>query len=85
VDANQEIRWERSKIRSSSTDDVTFEEFKEAEERESISENPAEQNLPKCLTLTDHIIYNNGTIEDLEEQVLEYLSTQENQELQKIS
>ncbi|MDD3475014.1 MAG: nucleoside monophosphate kinase [Candidatus Dojkabacteria bacterium] len=43
VDANQEIRWERSKIRSSSTDDVTFEEFKEAEERESISENPAEK------------------------------------------
>ena len=69
--------WKRSRKRGSSTDNVDFEKFKKAEEKESISKNPAEQNLPKCLKLTDYIIYNNKNIEDLEKEVMKYISSLE--------
>ncbi len=69
VDANIELRYERAKSRASEKDFVTFEEFKIQEEKESQNLDPNAQNLPKCILLSDYKFDNNGSINDLHEQV----------------
>jgi dephospho-CoA kinase len=77
VDANPKIRYERIKERNSETDKVPYERFLEQERSESISEDPAKQNLPKCLELSDKIFINEGSIADLEYQIEQYLTNPE--------
>lgn len=56
--APQEERYRRVIERGSSTDKVTFEEFKELEEKESVSEDNDKQNLPKVVAQADYRIEN---------------------------
>jgi len=67
VDANQQMRYERIVKRGSETDNVTFEEFVAAEERESITgeKEPWRGNLPGCIAAADITVKNEGTLEEL--------------------
>jgi dephospho-CoA kinase len=69
VDADPRIRYERIVERGSETDAVSFEKFLFDEKRESVSDNPNVQNLPKCIALADVLLTNNGTFDDLYRQI----------------
>jgi len=69
VDADPERRYQRIRIRKSETDAVSFETFKENEERESVSTDPRVQNLPACIREADFVFLNNSSIEELIVQV----------------
>lgn len=69
ITANQKTRYDRIKTRGSEKDSVTFEEFQKQEEREMQSSDPNAQNLPKCIEMSDFIINNDGSIENLYEQI----------------
>ena len=69
VDAKQELRYSRIRSRASETDDVSFEQFKQNEQREMASEDPNRQNISRCISMADRIISNNGTIDDLKKEV----------------
>ena len=75
VDADLRMRYERIAGRGSETDHITFEQFVEQEQAESISDNPAEQNKVAVMKMADHITHNNGTIEELHQKVEQWLST----------
>ncbi len=69
VDADQAIRYERIKIRKSSTDDVSFETFKQNEHREFESTDPNKQNLKRCIELADFVLKNDGDLTQLYDQI----------------
>jgi len=69
IDADQKTRYERVKNRGTTKDSVTFEEFNIQEEKESKTTDPNAQNLPKCILMADYKFDNNGSIEDLYDQV----------------
>lgn len=52
------IRYERVTTRKSETDAVSYEEFLEGEKRESESEDPDVQNLPKVVQMADYVVDN---------------------------
>jgi dephospho-CoA kinase len=74
VDADPKIRYERIVARKSETDTIDFATFLKNEQRESVSSDPAVQNLQACIKLADIRFDNNGTIPELEQQVDHYLS-----------
>lgn len=65
TDADPKIRFERIRKRNSETDQVDNETFIENERREMSSSDPNHQNLQKCREMADFIILNNGTVEEL--------------------
>jgi dephospho-CoA kinase len=69
VDADPKLRYERIRQRGSSTDHVDFKTFMDNEKREMSTTDPNKQNLSKCITMADFVFYNNGTVEELYEQV----------------
>ena len=69
VDADPFVRYERIQLRKSETDSVSFETFKQNEQRESVSSDPGVQNLEACIEVADFVFQNNGTIEELYHQV----------------
>jgi dephospho-CoA kinase len=69
IDADPRIRYERLFARKSETDNITFEQFSEKEQRELQSDDPAKHNLLACRELADIKIMNNGTLEDLHQQL----------------
>ena len=69
VDADQRLRYERIHLRGSETDHVSFETFKANEEREMSNTDPAKQNLGACIKEADFVFMNDGTIEELHQQV----------------
>ena len=69
VDADRKTRYERSLRRNSETDNLSYKQFIQTEEREMTSKDEGKQNLRKCIEMTDIVILNNGTIEDLRKQV----------------
>ena len=69
VDADIEKRYKRINKRAIESDHVSFEKFVVDEKREMKSQNPAKQNLAKCISLADYIFTNNKKIVDLHEQV----------------
>lgn len=73
VDADQKLRYERIVRRGSSTDDISFEQFVRDEEREMKSDDPSKQNLSACVEVADFTLYNNGSLEELYEQIEEIL------------
>ena len=75
VDADQRVRYDRIYNRGSESDKVTFAEFVEQDEAESKSENTAEQNKVAVMQMADHVIANNGTLAELEQQVEQWLNT----------
>ncbi|MDR1181072.1 MAG: AAA family ATPase [Bacteroidales bacterium] len=74
VDANPEIRYKRIILRQSETDHVTFEEFLDNEQREMNSSDSNKQNLAQCIALADYLLYNNGTITELYNQLEKILT-----------
>jgi dephospho-CoA kinase len=66
VDASLETRYRRVHVRGSAKDDVSFEEFKEAQEREMGSENSNQQNLSEAMKRADVHLTNDGTVEEFE-------------------
>ena len=73
VDADPEARYGRITSRKSETDHVSYETFLENEHREMESLDPNAQNISKCIELADYHFSNNGTIEQLNQQVEEVL------------
>ncbi len=68
VDADSKLRYERIKLRKSSTDHVSNEVFQQNEKREFESNDPNKQNLKRCIELADFVLMNDGSIDDLTKQ-----------------
>ena len=73
IDADPKIRYSRILERKSETDTISFTTFVENEEREMTSGNPARQNIRECIRMADFVLTNNGSREELFEQVEEIL------------
>lgn len=71
VDADIKIRYQRILQRKSSTDNVSFETFRQNEEREMQSNDVNAQNLKSCIDKADILVDNSGTIEELKEKIEE--------------
>ena len=69
ADADPELRYQRILLRQSETDQVSRETFLENEEREMNTTDPNKQNLKKCIEMADFILLNNGTKNNLIQQV----------------
>jgi len=69
VDADPRIRYERIKLRNSETDQIDFDTFIANEEREMTTIDPNKQNLKKCLEMADFVLLNNGSRDDLFQEV----------------
>ncbi|MDR2512028.1 MAG: AAA family ATPase [Bacteroidales bacterium] len=70
VDADVKTRYERIKERKSATDNIDFDTFIANEQREMTTSDPNHQNLSECIKRANHIFFNNGSIEELQKQVL---------------
>ena len=66
VDAPAKERYRRITERNSETDNITFEEFIEDEEREMHSTDPNRQNIARCVEMADYVFSNDGRIEELQ-------------------
>ncbi len=69
VDAEPVLRYERAVARQSLKDVVTFEEWKAQELAESNQDDDTKQNIFGSLALADYMIINNGTLDELHQQV----------------
>lgn len=65
VDADPALRYDRIVMRNSETDRISYDTFIENEKREMQSNDPAKQNIGKCIAQADHIFYNNASVADL--------------------
>lgn len=80
VDANVKLRHERAVSRMSETDKIGFEDFVSQERREMHSEDPAKQNIGRCMEMADFIVINNGSLIELEKRVGEVFDEIKNKE-----
>ena len=71
IDAEPRIRYTRNLKRQTETDNISYEEFLDDEKREMFSTDPNKQNLSKCIEVSDFILTNNGTFEELYRQIEE--------------
>lgn len=69
VDADRELRYKRIQERKSALDQVTFEKFVELEELEMNDPNPNGMQKAKVMKMADCTIENNGTFQELQEQI----------------
>lgn len=69
VTASQKVRFERAKARRRENDPATFEEFVKVEKIEGKSSDPEEQQLNETLSLADHEVKNDSSLNDLQETV----------------
>jgi dephospho-CoA kinase len=69
VDADPELRYKRIVLRASETDMISYETFLANERREMEQDDPGRQNLRKCISMADYRLMNNGSREELENQV----------------
>ncbi|MCF6171567.1 MAG: AAA family ATPase [Bacteroidales bacterium] len=74
VDAEPKNRFNRIKIRKSATDQIDFATFLTNERREMTTEDPNKQNLQKCIQMADITLLNDGTIDELVQQLEKKLS-----------
>ncbi len=74
VDAPAEIRFERVIKRASETDHVTYEKWVEQEKKEMNPSDPTKQDIFGALKLSDVIIENDGTIDELHAKVDAFLT-----------
>lgn len=76
VDADPKVRFERTAVRQEGEkDNVSFEEFLESIEREEQGKGNGTPNINEVVRKADHIIMNDGTIEDLHTKVEQWLQT----------
>jgi len=69
IDADPKIRYERIVRRASESDHVSYEKFIDDEQKEMNNTDPTKQNVAKCMQLADHVFNNDGTLEQLNEQI----------------
>lgn len=69
VDADARIRYQRVVQRGSETDNIDYETFIANENREMSGADPATQNLMKCIESADFALDNNGTFQQLFDQI----------------
>lgn len=69
VDAKAELRYQRIRQRMSETDAVDFETFMANEQREMHATDPNHQNLSACIRQADFVLYNDGSLENLHQQI----------------
>jgi dCMP deaminase len=69
IEAEAQIRFERIKARKRESDPKTYDEFLEMEAREAHTPDPSTQQLNRTAAMADAVAYNNGTVEELHEQV----------------
>lgn len=69
IDADPKIRYSRIKQRGSETDDVDYSTFIAQENEEMQNNDPNKQNISKCIELADYYIENNGTFQQLYDQI----------------
>lgn len=74
VTADSKTRYERAVLRGSSTDKISYDQFKEQEEVEMSSTDPNKQNIAKCIQLSDAVLQNDTTVDKLQAQLYEYLA-----------
>ncbi len=74
VDADEALRYERVQERRSAKDQVTFEQFAAHETLEKNDPNPHGMQKAKVIALADYTIFNNGSREELEESIEEFLN-----------
>lgn len=73
VEVDQEIRYKRIRERGSAKDNVSFDEFKTQEEKESFSEDKNKQNLVIVGKMADFRINNDGDRDELKEKINYFL------------
>lgn len=69
VDADQRLRYERAIKRNSVKDQITWEHFQEQEALEANNTDPNKGNILACQKLADIQLDNNGSLEELYEQI----------------
>ncbi|MEI6346213.1 MAG: AAA family ATPase [bacterium] len=69
VDADPRIRYDRVQSRKSELDQITFERFIAQEKAEINPNDPTKGNLLACIAMADVVFMNNGSFEELVEQV----------------
>ena len=73
VDAPMEVRYQRISGRGSEKDNVSFKDFKRLATHEE--EGGGQHNIRAVLDMADHIILNEGSVEELHEQIEAWLET----------
>jgi len=74
VDADPMLRYDRIVMRNSETDRISYSTFIANEEREMQSNDPAKQNIGRCIEKADYIFKNNSGITELYKQLEEVLT-----------
>ena len=75
VVADQKRRYEMFRERGTYTDEIqNFEQFKELDDREFAQEGSHKQQVQAALSLSDVVIENDGTVEELRQKVYEFIS-----------
>ncbi len=75
IDADPKVRFVRAISRKSDKDNVTFEHWLAQEKAESNTDDDTKQNIFGALALADHTIMNDGTIEELQIKIEDFLTT----------
>lgn len=74
IDADKKSRYDRAIARGSSTDNLTFEQFVEEENREMASTEPWDMNVFAVMDMADFRIQNDGTEAELHAKIDEMLA-----------
>lgn len=74
IDADIKTRYARIVPRASETDAISFEKFVADEQREFANTDPTKQNISGVMALADVVFRNDGTPEELFEQIEKTLS-----------
>jgi dCMP deaminase len=69
IEAEPKIRFDRLCARNREGDPTTYEAFLELEAREAQTPNPSTQQMNRTAAMADAVVYNNGTVEELHEQM----------------
>jgi dephospho-CoA kinase len=75
IDADPKVRFERIVKRGSETDQVTFEEWRAQELRESNPNDPTKQDIFGALRESDHVIMNTASLRELKAAVDAFIAT----------
>lgn len=75
VDANEALRYERITSRGTETDKVSLEKFREQERLENESLDDNVMNVKRCMSMADRVFLNEGSIEEFEFKVLEFMKS----------
>jgi hypothetical protein len=75
VTADLPLRYERIVLRGNETDHISFDTFAEQDRREAESTDPHKQNIDACIKKADVVLNNNGTIEELNEEIESFMNS----------